>query len=129
MVIPTNDVSTTSIQIESKAEAKFSRSTIAHIETSKEQLVNTRKSMLDDMSKGQFSTPQDAINAIMELQSIQGSLDKLSDKIQGNTTSDFSSSDVDTMKEMKRNGATETKIATRFDTNQTKVNRLLKANT
>ncbi|MCT7942402.1 hypothetical protein [Shewanella holmiensis] len=125
MGILNDDVPTTSIQVESRAEAKFSRSTIAHIETSKEQLVNTRKSMLDDMSKGQFTTPQDALDAIMELQSIQGNLDKLSDKIKNNTTSSFSPSDVATMREMKSNGTTEAKIAELFDTNQTKVNRLL----
>lgn len=115
----------TSIHVESRAEAKFSRSTSAHIEASKEQLVRTRKSMLDDMSKGQFSTPQDALDAIMELQTIQQNLESLSTNVKQNSSQDFTESDIETMREMKQEGVTETRIAQRFSTNQTKVNRLL----
>lgn len=111
---------------EVKAEAnKFSRSTRAHINVVKDQLIETKKSMLNDMSRCQFPTQQDVVSAIMDLQAIQQNLDRLEKKVVANIASGFSPTDIETMRAMKRNGVVETEIAHRFCTNQTKVNRLL----
>jgi DNA-binding protein YbaB len=107
-----------------QAEAKFSRSTIANLNDAAEKLTETKKSMLDDMSRGVFQTPNDAINAIMKLQEIQNSVVALKDSIAQKATSGFSPKDVVTIEDMKRLGKSEEKIAELFGTNQSKINRL-----
>ena len=107
-----------------KADAKYSRSTIANLNDAAEKLTQTKKSMLDDMSRGAFQTPQDALDAIMQLQRIQNDVDALKDSISKKATEGFGAKDVETIEEMKRQGKSEEKIAELFDTNQTKINRL-----
>jgi hypothetical protein len=119
-------VAPSSIQIEAKTEATiFSRSTLAHVAAVHEQLVDTKKSMLDDMSKCRFASPSDVLEAIDSLQKIQEKVDDLQKVVESKSAADFTQNDLKTMDEMKRKGATEAVIAHRFQTNQTKVNRLL----
>ena len=114
------------IQVEAQTEARiFSRSTLAHIAATHEQLIDTKKSMLDDMSKCRFATPADILIAIDSLQKIQEKVDELQKVVESKSASEFTQDDVKTMEEMKRKGATEVMVAQRFQTNQTKVNRLL----
>lgn len=114
----------TSQVVEVRAEARYSRSTIANLNNVADNLIETKKSMLDDMSRGVFQTPQDALDAIMKLQNIQGQVSALKDSITLKAASGFSAKDVETIEEMKRQGKSEEKIAALFDTNQTKINRL-----
>jgi hypothetical protein len=107
-----------------KAEAKYSRSTIANLNDASERLTETKKSMLDDMSRGVFETPQDALDAIMKLQHIQNQVVALKDSIAGKATFGFLPKDIETIEDMKRQGKSEEKIAALFGTNQTKINRL-----
>jgi DNA-binding protein YbaB len=107
-----------------QAEARYSRSTAANLNDAADKLTATKKSMLEDMSRGVFQTPQDALDAIMQLQSIQNQVVALQSSITEKTASGFSAKDVQTIEDMKREGKSEEKIAELFGTNQTKINRL-----
>lgn len=114
-----------SIVANANAEAKFTRATVANLNAAADQLTATKKSMLDDMSKGMFETPQEALDSIMKLQGIQKQVDELKTSIESKVTQNFTDKDVDTISDMKRRGMSEEKIAGHFGTNQTKINRLL----
>jgi hypothetical protein len=107
-----------------QAKAQYSRSTAANLNDAADKLTATKKSMLEDMSRGVFQTPQDALDAIMKLQNIQNQVVALQNSISEQTTSGFSAKDVETIEDMKREGKSEEKIAELFGTNQTKINRL-----
>ncbi|CAE6837136.1 hypothetical protein [Paraburkholderia aspalathi] len=117
---PTNTEPTVIIQ----GEARFTRSTIANLNDVADRLVDTKKSMLEDMSRNVFKTPEEALEAIMELQKIQTQVTTLRDSMAQRTNPGFTSKDIETIEEMKRQGKSEEKIASLFGTNQTKINRL-----
>ncbi|MDR5643250.1 MULTISPECIES: hypothetical protein [Burkholderia] len=107
-----------------QAEARFTRSTIANLNDAADRLVETKKSMLEDMSRNVFKTPDDALQAIMTLQNIQNQVTTLRDSMAQRTNEGFTPKDIETIEEMKRQGKSEEKIASLFGTNQTKINRL-----
>ncbi len=110
--------------IVSAQQAQFSKSTVAQLNETADRLKDVKKSMLDDMSNGAFDTPQQALNASVELQGVQNKINALKTQIEGNISKDFSEKDIETIESMKKRGLTEEKIAEHFGTNQTKINRL-----
>lgn len=114
------------IHAEVQVAATFSKASRARLNEAREKLIETKKQMLDDLSRQHFTSPLEAAQSIVQLQGIQCQVDALADRMQSQSSDEFTKSDVETMREMKHEGRTEAKIAEFFDTNQTKVNRLLR---
>ncbi|HCW0462642.1 TPA: hypothetical protein OW393_001730 [Pseudomonas aeruginosa] len=89
-----------------------------------DKLVQAKKSLLDDLSRQTFETPQQAMDAVMKLQHLHTQVAQFRDQIQANAAEDFTSRDIETIEEMKQKRIPEEKIAEYFGTNQTKINRL-----
>lgn len=116
--------SATECVVQSEVEATFSRATRAKLNETREYLAQTKRSMLDDLSRQRFPTVETVAQAVMDLQGIEDQIVSLSDKLGRASASNFSDEDVAVMKQMKQR-YTEVQIAHFFETNQTKVNRLL----
>lgn len=121
IILPPNTQQLTQV---TQADARYSRSTIANLNATAEQLVATKKSMLEDLSRGRFSTSQHALDSIMELQKIQDRVDALKASVEQTTTPGFTARDVETIEDLSRQGKSEEQIAALFKTNQSKINRL-----
>lgn len=119
-----NPITVIQAQQPAQAEPKFSRTTLAKLKETANSMVESRKSMLDDMSRHPFANPGEALQSIMKLQHIQKQLDDLRGTIAGASTEGFASKDVEAINEWKRDGKSEEQIADLYDTNQSKINRL-----
>ncbi len=110
---------------EPASQALYSASTVARLRQNQDQLRVTKAQAITDATRSALRTPDAVIETIMGIQGLQDNLDKITSKIAALATEDIQPSDILTMRDMKKGGATETEIANWFSTNQTKINRLL----
>jgi response regulator RpfG family c-di-GMP phosphodiesterase len=103
----------------------ISRSSRARFNEARDALLETKRQLLNDMTHQRFELSEQTLQALSHLRDIQDEADAFAQRLSQGTTDDFTRADIETMRAMKREGKTEARIAELYDTNQTKVNRLV----
>lgn len=115
------------VQAPAQAESTFSKTTVARARLTALHLTATKASMINDMAVQRLD-PTQTLKNIIEVQDIQTSLDSLTAKIVAESAPDapFTDPEVEDMRAIKKEfDLTDQKLADLYDTNQTKINRLL----
>jgi uncharacterized protein YjbI with pentapeptide repeats len=107
------------------AQATFSKTTLAKVRLTQQHLTDAKASMIHDMSTQRLS-PQEMFDKINQLQNIQVSLDAVIETVSASVPEAFTDADAPGMRALKKdNDLTDVEVAKLYDTNQTKVNRIL----
>lgn len=121
---PTNQIV---VQAPVQTASTFSKTTVARARLTQEQLTATKASMIHDMAVQRLD-PTETLAKIMQVQAIQDSLDSLTSSIAAESTADipFTEAEVQAMRALKKeHDLTDHKLAELYDSNQTKINRVL----
>lgn len=112
-------------QSESPASAQLSASTAARYRQAKEAHETAKEQAIRDLTRNINLTPQQMMDAMVDIQGAHKHIDSFTTRIAEVANTEITSSDADTMRKMRADGATDAKIAEWFDTNPTKVNRMI----
>ncbi|HEX8591742.1 MAG TPA: hypothetical protein VF682_00440 [Pseudomonas sp.] len=124
MTEPTNPNAAIVI-VQPAAQATFSKTTMAKVRLTQQHLTDTKASMINDMSTQRLS-PQAMFEKIDQLQKIQVSLDAVAGAVEETVPEVFTDEDAVGMRTLKKeHDLTDVELAKLYDTNQSKVNRLL----
>ena len=110
---------------ESTASAQLSASTAARYRQAKEAHETAKEQAIRDLTSNINLTPQQMMDAMVDIQNTHKHIDSFTTRIAEVANTEMTSTDAITMRKMRADGATDAKIAEWFDTNPTKVNRLI----
>ena len=123
--VPTNEAE--AVVTAPTAQATFSKTTVAKLRLTTQNLTDAKNSMIHDMS-AQRLEPTAMLNKIMELQNVQTALDTVTASVIGSADmpAPFTDQEVHEMRDLKKeHNLTEHELAALYDTNQSKINRVL----
>ena len=109
------------------SQATFSKTTVAKLNLTQQQLTDAKASMIQDMSTQRLE-PEAMLEKIMQVQKVQVTLDTLIDSVTDKSTlnSPFTDQEAQEMRDLKKeHDLTDHQLASLYETNQTKVNRVL----
>ena len=113
------------IQSESRSDSSVSASTVARYRQAQKAHEVAKESAIRDLSSNPNLSPQQATTAIMQIQRLHQQSSQATETIAGMCTTEIQESDAPTMRAMRKEGSTDAQIAEFFDTNQTKINRMI----
>jgi hypothetical protein len=113
------------VRAEVRASAPLSASTTARYRQAKEGFEVAKEQAIRDLAKNPSLEPQEAMNAIANIQNMHKKIDHFTTDIANMANSELTADDAPTMRQMRKEGATDAKIAEWFDTNPTRVNRMI----
>ncbi|MDD2092409.1 hypothetical protein NP522_19680 [Pseudomonas guariconensis] len=109
------------------SQATFSKTTVAKLNLTQQQLTDAKASMIQDMSTQRLE-PETMLEKIMQVQRVQVTLDTLIDSVTDKSTlnSPFTDQEAQEMRDLKKeHDLTDHQLASLYETNQTKINRVL----
>ncbi|HCL3813681.1 hypothetical protein [Pseudomonas aeruginosa] len=109
------------------SQATFSKTTVAKLNLTQQQLTDAKASMIQDMSTQRLE-PEAMLEKIMQVQKVQVTLDALIDSVTDTSTlnTPFTDQEAQEMRDLKKeHDLTDHQLASLYETNQTKINRVL----
>lgn len=109
------------------SQATFSKTTVAKLNLTQQQLTDAKASMIQDMSTQRLE-PGAMLEKIMQVQKVQVTLDTLIDSVTDTSTlsTPFTDQEAQEMRDLKKeHDLTDHQLASLYETNQTKINRVL----
>ncbi|HDG1697570.1 TPA: hypothetical protein PFE29_004463 [Kluyvera ascorbata] len=110
---------------ESPASAQLSASTAARYRQAKEAHETAKEQAIRDLTSNINLTAQQMMDAMVDIQNAHKHIDSFTARIAEVANTEITPTDATTMRKMRADGATDAKIAEWFDTNPTKVNRMI----
>ena len=110
---------------ESPASAQLSASTAARYRQAKEAHETAKEQAIRDLTSNIHLTAQQMMDAMVDIQNAHKQIDSFTTRIAEVANTEITPTDATTMRKMRADGATDAKIAEWFDTNPTKVNRMI----
>lgn len=117
--------STEVVRDEATSAAPLSASTAARYRQAKESFETAKEQAIRDLATNPNLKPQEMMDAMVNIQSMHQKVAEFTSEIARLANADITPNDAPTMRKMRAEGTTDAKIAEWFDTNQTKVNRMI----
>ncbi|MCK7358507.1 hypothetical protein UXP70_16370 [Enterobacter cloacae] len=110
---------------ESPSPTQLTASTTARYRQAKEAHEAAKEQAIRDLTSNISLSPQQMMDAMVVIQDMHRQVDSFTTRIASIANTEIAPNDATTMRDMRANGATDAKIAEWFDTNPTKVNRMI----